>query len=33
LFARIDGYVLFEDRGNLGRFISVLPERAAASGS
>jgi large subunit ribosomal protein L27 len=33
LFARIDGYVTFEDRGSLGRFISVLPEREAASGS
>jgi len=33
LFARVDGYVKFEDRGTLGRFISVLPEREAASGS
>jgi large subunit ribosomal protein L27 len=33
LFARVDGYVKFEDRGQLGRFISVLPEREAASGS
>jgi large subunit ribosomal protein L27 len=33
LFARADGYVKFEDRGTLGRFISVLPEREAASGS
>jgi large subunit ribosomal protein L27 len=33
LFARTDGYVKFEDRGTLGRFISVLPEREAASGS
>ena len=33
LFARIDGFVKFEDRGRLGRFISVLPEREAASGS
>ena len=31
LFARIDGYVKFEDRGTLGRFISVLPERGTAS--
>ena len=31
LFARIDGYVKFEDRGNLGRFISVYPEPKAAS--
>ena len=33
LFARIDGFVKFEDRGRLGRFISVYPERDAASGS
>lgn len=25
LFARIDGVVRFEDKGSLGRFISVLP--------
>ena len=31
LFARIDGYVKFEDRGNLGRFISVYPEPKSAS--
>jgi large subunit ribosomal protein L27 len=33
LFARIDGYVRFEDRGNLGRFISVLPERESVPGT
>ncbi|HET8946465.1 MAG TPA: 50S ribosomal protein L27 [Candidatus Polarisedimenticolia bacterium] len=31
LFARVDGYVKFEDRGTLGRFISVYPEPKAAS--
>ncbi len=29
LFARITGIVRFEDRGNCGRFISVLPVEAA----
>ncbi len=29
LFARITGIVRFEDRGNRGRFISVLPVEAA----
>lgn len=33
LFARADGYVKFEDRGTLGKFISVHPEREAGSGS
>jgi len=33
LFATADGYVKFEDRGTLGRFISVLPEREASSSS
>ncbi|MBZ5696669.1 MAG: 50S ribosomal protein L27 [Acidobacteriia bacterium] len=33
LFARIDGVVLFEDKGGKGRFISVLPVEAAASSS
>ena len=33
LFAKADGYVKFEDRGTLGRFISVLPEREASSSS
>jgi large subunit ribosomal protein L27 len=33
LFARIDGVVRFEDRGRLGRFISVLPAPASASTS
>src|SRR5271167_737802 len=32
LFARIDGVVLFEDKGAKGRFISVLPPVDAASG-
>jgi large subunit ribosomal protein L27 len=31
LFARINGVVLFEDKGGLGRFISVLPVQEAAS--
>lgn len=31
LFARIDGIVRFEDRGSLGRFISVLPVDAAVA--
>ena len=31
LFARIDGFVKFEDRGSLGRFISVYPGPEAAS--
>ena len=30
LFARIDGVVRFEDKGMLGRFISVLPLQEAA---
>jgi large subunit ribosomal protein L27 len=33
LFARIDGIVRFEDKGSLGRFISVLPFEKSASGS
>ena len=33
LFARMDGVVLFEDKGMRGRFISVLPAAEAASGS
>ena len=33
LFARIEGIVRFEDRGKLGRFISVLPAEAAAAAS
>ena len=32
LFARIDGFVKFEDRGRLGKFISVLPSPAAPAG-
>lgn len=31
LFARIDGVVRFEDKGGLGRFISVLPPAEAHS--
>jgi len=33
LFARIDGIVLFENKGGKGRFISVLAAEEAASGS
>jgi large subunit ribosomal protein L27 len=33
LFARIDGVVRFEDRGRLGRFISVVPTPVSASTS
>ena len=31
LFARINGVVLFEDKGQLGRFISVLPQAETAA--
>lgn len=31
LFARIDGVVRFEDKGGLGRFISVLPQAEASA--
>jgi large subunit ribosomal protein L27 len=31
LFARIDGVVRFEDKGGLGRFISVLPPAEASA--
>lgn len=31
LFARIDGVVRFEDKGGLGRFISVLPPAEAGA--
>src|ERR1700688_3354463 len=31
LFATITGIVLFEDKGNSGRFISVLPAEVAAA--
>jgi large subunit ribosomal protein L27 len=31
LFAKITGIVRFEDKGGKGRFISVLPEEAAAA--
>ncbi len=33
LFARIDGVVRFEDKGETGRFISVLPVKEAAADS
>jgi large subunit ribosomal protein L27 len=33
LYARIDGVVRFEDRGRMGKFISVLPAAASPSGS
>ena len=33
LFALINGFVKFEDRGNRGKYISVLPEREAAPSS
>ncbi len=31
LFARIDGFVRFQDRGRLGKFISVVPAPATPS--
>ena len=31
LFAMIDGFVKFEDKGRSGKFISVYPEAAAAT--
>jgi large subunit ribosomal protein L27 len=33
LYARVDGVVRFEDRGRMGKFISVLPAAASPSGS
>ena len=33
LFALIDGFVKFEDKGRSGKFISVYPETAAAAAS
>jgi large subunit ribosomal protein L27 len=33
LFARIDGVVLFENKGGRGRFISVLPPQMSVSGT
>jgi large subunit ribosomal protein L27 len=33
LFARIDGFVKFQDRGRMGKFISVLPAQTAAARS
>jgi large subunit ribosomal protein L27 len=33
LFARMDGIVRFEDKGTMGRFISVLPAAEAAPGT
>jgi large subunit ribosomal protein L27 len=31
LFALADGFVLFQDKGRSGRYISVVPEAAAAT--
>jgi large subunit ribosomal protein L27 len=31
LFALIDGFVRFEDKGGMGRFISVLPAESASA--
>jgi large subunit ribosomal protein L27 len=31
LFARITGYVLFQDKGKMGRYISVVPAEQAAN--
>lgn len=31
LFARVTGVVLFEDKGEMGRFISILPQAEAAA--
>jgi len=33
LFARIDGFVKFQDRGRMGKFISVLPSQTAPARS
>ncbi len=33
LFARADGYVRFEDRGQRGRFISIVPEASTPTTS
>jgi large subunit ribosomal protein L27 len=33
LYSRIDGFVRFENRGRLGKFISVVPASATPSGS
>ena len=33
LFARIDGFVKFQDRGRMGKFISVLPAQTAPARS
>ncbi len=33
LFALIDGFVKYQDRGRMGKFVSVLPAQAAASRS
>ena len=33
LFARSDGFVKFQDRGRMGKFISVLPAQAAPARS
>jgi large subunit ribosomal protein L27 len=31
LFALVDGFVKFQDRGNMGKYISVLPSGAASA--
>jgi large subunit ribosomal protein L27 len=33
LFALIDGFVKYQDRGRMGKFVSILPAQAAASRS
>ena len=33
LFAKIDGFVKFQDRGRMGKFISILPAGAPAARS
>jgi large subunit ribosomal protein L27 len=33
LFARIDGFVKFQDRGRMGKFISILPAQTAPARS
>jgi large subunit ribosomal protein L27 len=33
LFALIDGFVKYQDRGRMGKFVSVLPAQAAVSRS
>ncbi len=33
LFARVDGYVRFQDRGRRGRFVSIVPKAESPSAS